>query len=177
VGLGGAQQWDFGLFGEAQDNKIRAAKLDEGLDILTGLWSGEPFSYQGEHYRLDEVVFRPRPLQTPRIPIWVAGFWPNKGPLRRAARWDGVFPLLESLDRDLTPQEWREILAYIGQHRSSSSPFAVVHSGATPGDDLAKAAALIEPYREAGVNWWMEPVDPWRFGADIEANGSRKAQN
>ena len=47
----------------------------------------------GEQFRIDEVVFQPTPLQRPRIPIWVAAIWPNRPPLRRAARWDGLFPL------------------------------------------------------------------------------------
>jgi alkanesulfonate monooxygenase SsuD/methylene tetrahydromethanopterin reductase-like flavin-dependent oxidoreductase (luciferase family) len=65
--------------------------LDEGLDVLTGLWRGEPFSYTGEHRRLSDVTFLPRPVQQPRIPLWVAGHWPHRPPFRRAARWDGVF--------------------------------------------------------------------------------------
>src|SRR5450755_566714 len=71
--------------------RVRAEKLDEGLAILVGLWSGEVFSHHGRYYTVDETVFRPRPLQRPRIPIWVAGRWPARPPFRRAARWDGVF--------------------------------------------------------------------------------------
>ena len=85
IGLGDPAQWDFGFFDEPTDPKVRARLLDEGLDILTGLWSGQPFSYQGEKYNVKEVTFRPTPVQSPRIPIWVGGWWPNKPPLRRAA--------------------------------------------------------------------------------------------
>jgi alkanesulfonate monooxygenase SsuD/methylene tetrahydromethanopterin reductase-like flavin-dependent oxidoreductase (luciferase family) len=52
-----------------------------------------PFQHEGQHFHLRDAHFLPAPVQTPRIPIWVGGFWPNKSPLRRAARWDGVFPL------------------------------------------------------------------------------------
>src|SRR5438067_4066679 len=92
VGLGDPADADFGVFGEETDAKVRARKLDEGLNVLAGLWGGEPFSYRGEHYRVEETVFLPRPVQSPRIPVWVGGWWPHKPPLRRAARWDGVFP-------------------------------------------------------------------------------------
>ena len=112
------------------------------------------------------MTFRPTPVQSPRVPIWVGGWWPNKPPLRRAARWDGVCPL--KWGGSISPDEWRELLAYVQKHRSGSTPFDAVHSGATPGDDLAQAAELIEPYANAGVTWWIEPVDPWRFGWSFE---------
>ena len=33
------------------------------------------------------------PVQQPRIPVWVAARWPNRRPLQRAFRWDGLFPV------------------------------------------------------------------------------------
>jgi alkanesulfonate monooxygenase SsuD/methylene tetrahydromethanopterin reductase-like flavin-dependent oxidoreductase (luciferase family) len=166
VGLGDPVQWDFGFFEEATDPKTRARRLDEGLDILTGLWTGERFSYGGDQYNVREVIFRPTPVQSPRIPIWVGGWWPHKAPLRRAARWDGVCPVKG--EGSITPDEWQELLAYVHTHRTSTDPFDAVHSGATPGNDLRQAAALVEPYARAGVTWWIEPVDPWRFGWSFE---------
>lgn len=166
VGLGDPVQWDYGFFDEQTDAKVRARRLDEGLDILTGLWQAKPFSYQGEQYNVKEVTFRPAPVQSPRIPIWVGGWWPNKAPLRRAARWDGVCP--GKWDQSITPEEWRQLLAYIQKYRTSSEPFDAVHSGATPGNDSAQASALVHPYLEAGVTWWIEPIDPWRFGWSYE---------
>jgi alkanesulfonate monooxygenase SsuD/methylene tetrahydromethanopterin reductase-like flavin-dependent oxidoreductase (luciferase family) len=166
VGLGDPAQWDFGFFDEVTDPKTRARKLDEGLDILTGLWTAEPFSFQGEQFNVKEVTFRPTPVQTPRIPIWVGGWWPNKPPLRRAARWDGVCPVKGG--GSITPDEWRELLAYIQKYRTSTAHFDAVHSGATPGDNPTQAAELMQPFAEAGVTWWIEPVDPWRFGWSFE---------
>jgi alkanesulfonate monooxygenase SsuD/methylene tetrahydromethanopterin reductase-like flavin-dependent oxidoreductase (luciferase family) len=166
VGLGDPVQWEFGFFDEETDPKIRARRLDEGLDILTGLWTGQPFHYQGDQYNVKEVIFRPEPVQSPRIPIWVGGWWPHKAPLRRAARWDGVCPVKS--DGSITPDEWSELLAYVQAHRTSTTPFDAVHSGATPGDDPVQAAGIVEPYAKAGVTWWIEPVDPWRFGWSFE---------
>ena len=166
VGLGEPAQWDFGFFDEVTDAKTRARRLDEGLDILTGLWQAEPFSYQGQEYNVKEMIFRPGPVQSPRIPIWVGGMWPHKPPLRRAARWDGVCPI--KWGDAITPEEWREVLAYIRKYRTSNEPFEAVHSGVTPGDDREQAAALVHPYLEAGVTWWIEPIDPWRFGWSFE---------
>jgi alkanesulfonate monooxygenase SsuD/methylene tetrahydromethanopterin reductase-like flavin-dependent oxidoreductase (luciferase family) len=166
VGLGDPVQWDFGFFEDETDSKIRARRLDEGLEILTGLWSGTPFSYRGEQYNVKEVIFRPTPVQSPHIPIWVGGWWPNKPPLRRAARWDGVCPA--KWGGSISPDEWRELLAYVQKFRTTDSPCDAVHSGATPGDNLTQGSELVETYAKAGVTWWIEPVDPWRFGWSFE---------
>lgn len=164
VGLGDPVEWDFGFFGEATDLQVRAQRLDEGLDVLTGLWSGEPFSYQGLHYQLREMTFLPRPVQRPRIPIWVGGYWPNKAPMRRAARWDGVCP--GGLKGPLTPDDWREILAYVKAHRNSDAPFDAVHFGTTPGNHPARGAEIVGHYAQAGVTWWIEIISPYDRGLD-----------
>ena len=93
VGLGFPPDAEFASFGEDPDARTRAQKLDEGLDVLTGLWSGKPFAYAGQQVRVQQTRFRPPSLQQPRIPIWVAGSWGKAtAPFRRAARWDGVCP-------------------------------------------------------------------------------------
>ena len=56
VGLGALEDGGFAKVGEATDRKIRAQLLDEGLAILTGLWSGQPFSFHGEHYHMEETT-------------------------------------------------------------------------------------------------------------------------
>lgn len=165
VGLGDPVEWDYGFFGEETDAKLRAAKLDESLEIITGLWSGEPFGYHGKHYQMEEVCFLPCPVQQPRIPIWVGGWWPNKPPMRRAARWDGAIPIRRE---GVPAEEWREIKDYIRAHCQDDAPFDFVHNGASPSDDPAEARRMVEPYVEAGVTWWIEGIDPWRFGADWE---------
>ncbi len=167
VGLGDPVQWDFGFFGETEEARQRAGKLDEALDILNGLWSGEPFGYKGEHYHLETVRFLPRPVQRPRIPIWVAGWWPNRPPARRAARWDGA--CISRWGNPLAPEDWREILAFIAAHRDTSGPYNVVHTGGhTSGTDRAQDSAIVMPYAEAGVTWWVEDISPWRFGMGWE---------
>jgi alkanesulfonate monooxygenase SsuD/methylene tetrahydromethanopterin reductase-like flavin-dependent oxidoreductase (luciferase family) len=93
AGLGSQAYEEFEAFGEDGDLRSRARKLDESLEIITGLWTGKPFAFQGRYYFVEETIFAPSPRQTPRIPVWIAGRWPNRGPFRRAARWDGVFPI------------------------------------------------------------------------------------
>src|SRR6185437_7010030 len=130
-------RWEYGFFGEPTEAKQRGAMLDEGLAVLTGLWSGDAFKFEGEHYQLQEMKFLPRPVQTPRIPIWVGGWWPNKPPMRRAARWDGV--VASRWGAPFTPDDLRDVLAYIARHRGATTPFDVVASGDTPGGDPAAA--------------------------------------
>jgi probable F420-dependent oxidoreductase len=170
VGLGILSE-EFENMGDEGDLIVRAGMLDEALEVLTGLWSGEPFSYEGDHYQIREAHFLPKPFQSPRIPIWVAGLWPAKAPFRRAARWDGVFPLnQQDLYQDLTPEQIREIVAYVGEHRTSSEPFDVLQRGTTPGDNRDKDLETVAAYEGAGATWWLENIHPWRFGWEGEGS-------
>lgn len=166
AGLGFPPRAEFELFGEDADDRVRARKLDEGLEILNGLWSGQPFSFQGDHFTLEETTFLPPPVQQPRPPIWVAGWWPNKPPLRRAARWDGIFSELV-LGGLPSPDELREILAYIHEHRKSSAPFDAVLGGHTE-TNPSRAAEAVGPYRETGLTWWLEKIEPGRLDSVSE---------
>ena len=108
VGLGGGPQAEFAAFGEEPDPRVRAELLDEGLAILDGLWSGEPFSFEGCTTASAAHSSCHAPVQQPRVPLWVAGRWPNRRPFRRAARWDGVFPVFEGVGSGEmpTPGSW-----------------------------------------------------------------------
>ena len=159
VGLGNPPT-EYSKFGEEPGARARAEKLDESLEIITGLWSGERFSYEGRHYRLEEVTFQPRPVQEPRIPIWVGGFWPNRAPFRRAARYEGVYPTMNWPDA-LTTEHLRTLLEYIWRHRDSEGPYDIVVGGSTPGDP-EKGAEAVGPWVEAGTTWWSEDINGWR---------------
>ena len=155
VGIGGDQWYhEFSTFSESADDKLHAAQLDEGLAVLDGLWSGEPFSYEGQHYHIQDALFLPPPVQSPRIPIWVAGIWPNKAPLRRAALWDGVFPIAKK--GAIQPEDIRAMLNYIHQYRSIDAPFDVIVAGYTGDQDAVEATNMLKQYAEAGVTWWQE---------------------
>ena len=94
VGLGSDEFGsEYSMTGEELDAKRRARMLDEALAILNAAWSGEPFHHHGEHYTVDGMRFLPRPVQRPGVPVWVAGFYGKPRPLRRAARYQGFFPV------------------------------------------------------------------------------------
>ncbi|MBA3851642.1 MAG: LLM class flavin-dependent oxidoreductase, partial [Chloroflexi bacterium] len=160
VALGATDDGGFGKVGEPTDRRTRAELLDEGLEILTGLWSGEPFRYAGKHHRLDEMTFIPRPVQHPRIPIWVVAAWPSERSMERAARYDGALPSKQgangSFGAALTPDDVRELRAWLAARRPDGAPFDIILEGETPADDPAAAAAYVRPLAEAGATWWLE---------------------
>jgi probable F420-dependent oxidoreductase len=166
VGIGTPPE-EFARFGEEPDPRIRAEMLDEGLEVLTGLWSGEPFSFRGRHYRVEEATLLPRPVQQPRIPIWVGGTWPRKPSFRRASRWDGVFP--GGLHGNLTLDEIREMVGFIQSQRPSGAPIDVMVGGDVPFDNPARARDILAEYAAAGVTWWIEGIGEWRGDVDAMA--------
>ena len=161
VGLGSTIDAGFSKVGEEMDRKIRAEMLDEGLAILAGLWSGQPFSYIGQHYQVQEMTFLPPPVQQPRIPIWVVGAWPRMKSLRRALYWDGILPtkmLKNGSFADMIPADIQALKTVIEQHRPQGTPFDIVMEGETSGDDPVAATDLLQPLAQAGVTWWVEAV-------------------
>lgn len=170
VGSGTADEQNFTPFGEEANLRVRADLLDESLDILAGLWSGRPFAFQGQHFRLQETTFLPAPVQAPRIPIWVAGTWPHKRPFRRAARWDGFFADVEGVDwlagQSMPPADLRQIVEYVRSQREGAQPFDAVIGGRLP-QDRGRAAALLDEYAGAGLTWWVEGIHP-AFGTFSE---------
>jgi hypothetical protein len=155
VGLGG--RGDLAPVGETDDERERAAVLDEGLSVLTALWRGEPVSHQGYRFRLSEATMLPAPHQQPRIPVWVAGFWPNKPPFRRAARWDGAIPLRRGhLLEGLSPRELKDCADYIRAHRADDASFELLAFATSP----APRPDLTAECEAAGATWWIEAVNP-----------------
>ncbi|MGH2460122.1 MAG: LLM class flavin-dependent oxidoreductase [Chloroflexota bacterium] len=160
VGLG-ALDTGFEAFGEETDRRARAELLDEGLAIMTGLWQGQPFRFEGKHFHIRESAFfpPPPPVQAPRIPIWVAGVWPRKRSMERVLRWDGLIPEKREADGsngDVTPDDIRAIREFAAARRSD--PIDIVSEGRTPGDERDRAASMVSPYADAGATWWLESM-------------------
>ena len=154
VGLGDPSLEEFAWFGEAgADHRTRARLLDEGLEILAGLWSGRPFAFDGEFHHLHEMTFLPAPVQTPRIPVWVGGWWPNRAPMRRAARWDGVHP--GRIGGSMSLEDVAELVVYIRRRRPVGAPFDVVVADPP---EIAATERLTDRLRgleAAGATWWL----------------------
>jgi alkanesulfonate monooxygenase SsuD/methylene tetrahydromethanopterin reductase-like flavin-dependent oxidoreductase (luciferase family) len=149
VGLGSdVHAAEFARTGEQVDGRIRAEMLDESLDILTSAWSGRPVRHRGRHYVVDDLMFLPTPVQRPRVPVWVAGFAGRLRPLRRAARFDGYFPL--ALQH---PDQLAEIHELINDRRADPTAPYDIAVAVQPGVDPA-------PYVAAGATWCLTELDP-----------------
>jgi len=164
VGLG-AVDTGFAEFGEVTDRKTRAELLDEGLDILTGLWRGQPFEYKGKHYTVKPTSFSPPPppLQKPRIPIWVVGAWPSQKSMLRASRYDGLLPNVIGEDGKVrlgppTLDEIRQMKAFMAANRRETTPFDIIVEGRTPGEEPGQGAEITRAWAQAGATWWLEAM-------------------
>ena len=180
VGLG-ATDTGFAAFGEEIDRKVRAELMDEGLDILTGLWRGQPFSYEGTHYKIrpTEFMIPPSPVQQPRIPIWVVGAWNRPKSMARVLKYDGILPnplTPEGDHRPLTTEDVRAIRAYVADNRTETTPFDIVAEGTTPGDRPDEAADIVQSWAEAGATWWIEAMWSIFDQPDIEDSVRRRVE-
>jgi alkanesulfonate monooxygenase SsuD/methylene tetrahydromethanopterin reductase-like flavin-dependent oxidoreductase (luciferase family) len=145
---------EFSKTGEQLDERARGQMLDEALEILTAAWSGEPVHYHGDHYTVDDIQFLPRPVQRPGVPVWIAGFHGNLKPMRRAARYDGFFPV--NLEH---PDQLAEVVATVTTLRPDpTAPYDFVVSlpvGVDP-----------RPWQQAGATWLLRGFDPERVSLD-----------
>jgi len=142
-------------FGEESDPRTRAAMLDEGLDLLAALLSGTRVQHEGEHFTARDVELLPAATRPGGIPFWIAGRWPNRAPLRRAARWDGLFVIgTEGPDDVRAAREALEALRPAGSREKSDLVVRV-----QPGDEVA-------PWGEAGATWVLTQVGPYEMDLD-----------
>ena len=159
VGLGAADDGGFSRVNtDTADRKIRAQQLDECLAILDLAWSGEPFNFEGEQYQVKDLVFRPKPVQQPRIPIWTVAQWPSVKSMTRATRWDGILPWVAG-NTPATPipaGTLAEIRDWVLARRESDGPYDIVLEGRTSGTDHAKNCDILGPLQDAGATWWIE---------------------
>ena len=148
VGLGDPAEHDFAAFGDPAGDRERAARLDESLTVIDGLLRGR-VTHDGEHFHVDAEL-RPRPVQQPRPPIWVAGVTPHRRPLERALRWDGFVPI--SLSSLMSPED---IAAYLdGVERPEGWELVA---------NLAPGYTAVD-YEAVGATWVIDgawPVDDW----------------
>ncbi len=152
VGLGAVDS-GFEAFGEECDRRTRAKLVDECLDIVCGLWAGQPFSYDGEHYTVRPTEFPTigNTIQQPRVPIWCVGALGRPLSMRRALRWDGIIP--QVLDGEPRLPHLDEVAALQAEVTATrgDAPYDIVIEG-------SMAAHSPAAYGEAGATWWIESM-------------------
>lgn len=152
VGLGAPDPEESVNLGEEGRLAVRARMTNEALALITRLWSGKPVVHRGEFYKIKSTGFLPTPPQP--VPIWVAASYPFRaGPLERAQTYQGIVPAC--YDEEPLPSE---VLARLAAHL----PGKEVVYGAYSGQDAGLDRERVQAYREAGVTWWLEPLNPWR---------------
>jgi alkanesulfonate monooxygenase SsuD/methylene tetrahydromethanopterin reductase-like flavin-dependent oxidoreductase (luciferase family) len=150
VGIGGVPG-EFAAFGEPSDPRERAERLDEGLKVISDLWSGREVNHRGRHYSVDGVSFSPTPPE--HIPIWVGGN--SKPAVARASRWDGWFAdSCDAIEMTMEPDEFAAGVNRIRAQREAAIAFDFVLQGYSTSHD----AGLIGGYERAGATWWMEAI-------------------
>jgi len=159
VGNGSGRPSEYEHLGEETELRVRAEMLDEGLEVLQGLLSGERVEFEGRHFRAQTTGFGP-PASGRPIPIWVAATWPKKKPCRRALRFEGIFPVLDPLTRPLEPHHVREIAAFVAAERASDEPFDLVAIVQGAPEDPADARKHAAAFEEAGATWYQAPCYP-----------------
>jgi alkanesulfonate monooxygenase SsuD/methylene tetrahydromethanopterin reductase-like flavin-dependent oxidoreductase (luciferase family) len=158
LGVGLGNDVDYEAFGEPYDPPALGTRLDEALEVVTGLWEGEPFSYDGEVFTLADAEVQPTPVQEPRVPILAGCWWPNEKPFHRGARWDGIMPYFPSLTGeeagprgettgDSPVDELRDALAFY--HEIADDPGEVV----VPTVPSMAYPAYVELCADLGATW------------------------
>ena len=172
LGLGAGAVWMGwqGFPDEVTDTHRRAEMLDETIDILDLLYQRKPFDYDGKQYHLkltlvDEQHYPPRPVQQPRIPLWVVGIWPRKKSMRRILKCDGLLPQKMNAAgqfEEVTPEDIRAMKRYIDDNRTLTTPFDIVVEGKTSAMTPAQVQEKLSAWAEAGATWWIEGL--WELG-------------
>jgi alkanesulfonate monooxygenase SsuD/methylene tetrahydromethanopterin reductase-like flavin-dependent oxidoreductase (luciferase family) len=168
VGSGDTQDPGFTATGEPLRRAIRAELLDESLEIVTRLWTGEPVTFRGRHFKLDGLRMSPRPVQQPRIPVWIGGQWTLSGVRARVTRWDGSCAYKGPTDQewqDMTAADVRDIRAAVGDRPG----FDIAIGGRQRDADWDREREHVRTIASAGATWWVEWVKPGDRQATIDA--------
>lgn len=164
VGLG-APETGRAVASDPVDRPTRAGLLDEGLEILQKLWAGGT-DHVGTHYSLgmaDEPPRDLRPVQQPRIPVWVVGAWNRLPSMRRAVRYDGVVPYIMDVGSGGFGRTYEEMAAWVRAHPHPDGTVPdIIWEAETPADDVREASARAARWRDRGATWWLES----RWGPD-----------
>jgi len=162
-------------FGPPSNSDQLGAKYDEALDVITGLWKGGSFSHHGEHYIVDELELAHPPVQEPRIPVVLGGWWPNKTPFKRAARWDGIMPNWPAMTEagegpqgeqatGTVEEELRDMLEYY--HDVTDEPGEII----LPLEPANAPPSYTETCKELGATWLLDTssFEPGEFEQNME---------
>jgi hypothetical protein len=168
LGLGAGAVWmGWQAFPDEPINtKVRTGMLEETIDILSLLYQCKQFDYDGQYYhlkltQLDVKHYPPKPVQQPRIPLWVPGIWPRMKSMRRILKCDGLLPQKMNPKGEfelVTPDDLHQMKAFIDANRTLTTPFDYITEGETGNLDPYKQRDLLQEWVDAGATWWVESL-------------------
>jgi alkanesulfonate monooxygenase SsuD/methylene tetrahydromethanopterin reductase-like flavin-dependent oxidoreductase (luciferase family) len=161
LGVGLGEEADHAVLADRGPARARGERLDEALGLITRLWAGEKVTHKG-HWQLDGLRLDPGP-RAGQIPIWVGGRHPRHAPMRRAAHFQGAFPIDGAWDvrAPLRPDQLGEMVRTVHAERGSLEGFEVATAGVTRlGDPWAERT--VAAYAAVGATWWLETLEPRR---------------
>ena len=127
----------------------RGSRTDEYLTVIDNLWTKDDPSFSGKHYQLADVAFAPRPLQQPRVPIWVGG---NTGAgLRRAARLGDAWHAAGVPPAEIAAAAPRLREYTLAAGRDPAAVALTVRTGLPAGEPTEATIERLEQYAAAGV--------------------------
>jgi F420-dependent oxidoreductase-like protein len=133
--------------------------LEDALEIVTRLFTGDVVSYEGKRVSLHDAFLRPVPVQQPHPPIWVGGTGPTRT-LPLAARFADVWHAFG------TPNSLREASARVDAlaEEAGRDPASILRAGSLSLDDLETARRHAAKWRDAGFGYlacgWPEAGEP-----------------
>jgi alkanesulfonate monooxygenase SsuD/methylene tetrahydromethanopterin reductase-like flavin-dependent oxidoreductase (luciferase family) len=142
LGLGVDSGGELSRFDEIVEARARGDILDEGADLVAALLAGETVRHHGEFFTVDGVTLTPRPVQQPRPPIWCAARAGALKPVRRAARFEGLFPI------EVDDDQFDRMLATVAEIRGGLDGFDVCVRAEPDGSP--------PPYADRGATWMVQ---------------------
>ena len=164
----GAVHGNWLAFEEDEGRAVRAARLDEGLEVYAGLMAGQPYAHEGRFWTVRPVteLMPPDPVQRPHPPVWVVGMLvpgrSHQPSLDRAARWEGIFPAVSGGPEGssgLTPDGLGEIVEHLRGARADLGLPWEGYDVVVEGDSHGSFGDLHGPasdWEALGATWWVE---------------------
>jgi alkanesulfonate monooxygenase len=169
VGVGWHEE-EFRLMGVP--HRERGRRMDEMLEAVTALWSGDDVTYRGKYYAFENVTIDPKPVQQPHPPMWIGGGTQpsekiyaqtvsNIDPvLRRIAKYAKTWVPHSSSTAEMVRGDWEKIQRFMGEFGRKPTEMSRVYSNFVwvlkPGERPESAIPHFKTYSGMDLGYWRE---------------------